>query len=677
MDSKKTRKSSSLYNKIAISSIIISILSLIIIGGLISFPSLTPRCTTCFYHFNLDYRLGLEETEDRIIRESYHELLKLYERHPNWAFTIECQAELMLSIYKNPEYQEIEELTNKLLERKQMELMCVLQFSQLYYAYPADAFDLNLKHANETLKDLGLLQKRSNCILFQEGQYAPGLVKALNSPHTSNVDTVLVSLQQVKGYHNPTQNYEDYPVYSLRDEDSGKSIKILKYDYFPKREAGFLHTWNYLYDAELAFEDEEAEEEFTVSQEKVRAFEEEMLMLEKEGNKFFTCSEWVEHCESVGAIGDLDYYIPESNWNTAEYNSSYIWMANNKGSCDDGEMLANNYRCRQIIFTTETVYEKYRNLLPPRTQNSIEEKFYEAERLWLQATCTDSTGLTPRYYERIKAEENVLRAQKLCAQIMQILANNINILNVNRVQVDLKSKEIYTSESNFISLLQFEKGGIPVSKLPLNIKVSMINERVDVDYGLDPSISLLKYSSSDELTLLDTFQVYRIDYLFIGTKDWANDSIKKISIKFTFKNDENNFNNIYYCPSLLESEIERLYHDFYDSKPLYIFLPLSNGLIFIPTSENHEKGIALIKDINKRHTSWLWEKNGLEILETNGLHLDAHHRVYLLENVSLGRAVKFANRINVNPPWIISKDVSLIQGNQVYKEYARMENKDK
>ncbi|MHA1844851.1 MAG: hypothetical protein ACTSWE_11375 [Promethearchaeota archaeon] len=27
---------------------------------------------------------------------------------------------------------------------------------------------------------------------------------------------------------------------------------------FPRREAGYFHTWNYLYDAELAFKTEEA-----------------------------------------------------------------------------------------------------------------------------------------------------------------------------------------------------------------------------------------------------------------------------------------------------------------------------------------------------------------------------------------------------------------------------------
>ncbi|MHA1805181.1 MAG: hypothetical protein ACTSU4_11755, partial [Promethearchaeota archaeon] len=68
----KRKKNHELFRSIALSSIILSILNLIIVGSMGGVPSLLPRCTTLFYHFNIDYRLGLEEVEDRIIREPYH-----------------------------------------------------------------------------------------------------------------------------------------------------------------------------------------------------------------------------------------------------------------------------------------------------------------------------------------------------------------------------------------------------------------------------------------------------------------------------------------------------------------------------------------------------------------------------------------------------------------------------
>ncbi len=667
-------KENTLYKSIVVSSIVISVISLGIIGFLGHFIWIGPRCTTCFFHFNIDYRLGDKEVEDRIIREPYFRLLKLYEKHPNWDFTVECQAEMILQIYNNKEYEEIEKLTDKLLERNQMELMCVLQFSQLFYAYPSDVFELNLKHANETLKTAGILNKRSNCILFQEGQYAYGLGTLLNSPYAGNVDTVLVSAQQIKDFQRSGYSGGNYPVYMLKNYETGKTIKLLQYDYLPQWEAGYFHSWNYLFDAELAFEDEDADEEFTVSEEKIKAYEQELLMLERQGNVFFTCSEWVAHCKRKNAIGSLDYYMPECNWTPTNYNSSYTWAANNKGSADDGEILANNYRCRQIILATRIIYEKYKRYLGTGNKTLIEARLKNAERLWLQATCSDSTGLTPRALERITAEGNVLSAQKKCAQILQIIAENVATVNVSRLQVDLKTKKIYKNSSNFISLVRIAKSGLTLADLPVN--VDLFSNFNDNDY-LDPhfSVSLVNYDSLDATIDRESFNLFKLDVIFEGTHDWADDSIHSICVKFSLENKENAFREIVYSPSLLESETKRMIRDDYIHDPLYIFLPLSNGMIFIPNKGTNSRGIAIVKDVTVRHTCWLWEMDHVEILETNGLHLDAHHRVYILENVTIDRALNFANRINVHPPWIVSKDASLIQGNEVYNDYEKMKNK--
>ena len=83
----------------------------------------------------------------------------------------------------------------------------------------------------------------------------------------------------------------------------------------------------------------------------------------------------------------------------------------------------------------------------------------------------------------------------------------------------------------------------------------------------------------------------------------------------------------------------------------------------------------IVKNVTKRHTSWLWEDNYIKVIETEGLHLDAHHQFYIMENVTLDQALSFANRINLYPPWIVSKNVSLIQGNEVYQAYDQMLNK--
>jgi len=663
-----------IYKNIAISSITINIIIIGIVGYLGSFLWFGPRCTTCFFHFNLDYRLGVEEVEERIIREPYYKLLKLYEKHPNWGFTVECQAEMILRIFNNSEYEEIKNLTIKLLNRKQMELLCALQYSELFYVYPADVFELNLRYANQTLKDLGLLEKRSNCILFQEGQYAYGLATLLNSAYADNIDTVLASAQQIKGFRYLGYNEGDYPVFILNNIETGKSIKVLQYDYLPKWEAGYLHSWIYLYDGELAFEDEDAELEFMVSEEKLRAYEEELMLLEREGNKFFTCSDWVAHCEDRDKIGTLNYYIPECNWANTEYNSSYTWAAKNSDSTDDGEMLANNYRCRQIIYATRIIYEQYKNFIGIENRTIIEKKFESAEKLWLQATCSDSTGVGPDPIERITAELNVLIAQKNCSQVLQIIADNIMELNVTQIQVDLSTQMILNNTTDFISLIYPLNNDLTLSSLPIN---AILTSNVDNNYNLEPNVSVssIRYNSSDASTSSEVLNLFQLDVIFEGTHDWLNDSIRSISIQFEFKEQARNFQKIVYSPTLIEDNTKCIERTNYRHDPLYIFLPLSNGLLFIPNESSSIIGTMIVKNVTRRHTSWLWEDNYIKVIETEGIHLDAHHQFFIMENVSLDQALRFANRINLYPPWIVSKNVTLIQGNEAYQAYDQMLNK--
>jgi len=660
-----------LAKRAGISAVIIGIISLGILGYFIRLYWIGPRCTTCFFHFNIDYRLGDEEVEDTIIREPYYKLLKMYERHPKWDFTIECQAAMIERIYENDEYEEIAELTDNLIERGQMELICGIQYSQLFYMYPADVLVLNLKYANQTLDEYGLLKKRSRALLFQEGQYGYGLATIMNNKWAGNIDTVLVSHQQIADFQRYNYLGKDYPVYELTNTETGKSINLLQYDYLPKWEAGYMHSWNFLLDAELGFEKKNAEKEFMVDDKKIAAYEQYLIMLELEGNQFMTCSDWISHCEKVDAVGKLNYYIPECNWGTTQYNSSYIWAANNGDSTDDGEMLANNYRCRQIIMATREVYKQFKND-PGMTSNNrsqIKNIFEVAEKLWLQATCTDSTGIGPDATERITAEGNIFSAEKKCAQILEIIANQVPQLNVSRIQVDLQTNSIYNNTNNFISLIKV-LGPLSINDLPLDIDISS-----KIEGGGDAitqiEVSKVEYNSSDSND--DVFNLTRLDVTFEGTHDWADDSIHKISIKFSI--DDWNVREIVYSPSLLENYTKRIWRYDYMYDPVYVFLPLSNGLLFLPDDYTGFQGIAIIKNITCRHTSWLWEYYYIEVLEDEGLHMDAHHQFYIMEDVSLETALNFANRINVSPPWVVSQNTSLIQGNEVYDMYVQMKNK--
>ena len=165
-----------------------------------------------------------------------------------------------------------------------------------------------------------------------------------------------------------------------------------------------------------------------------------------------------------------------------------------------------------------------------------------------------------------------------------------------------------------------------------------------------------------------------MDVIFNGTQDWDDSSIRKIGIKFSISG--RSVKEIVYSPTLLENYTKRIWRYNYQYDPIYLYLPLSNGLLFLPDEYTGFRGIAIIKNVTRRHTTWLWEYWNLEVLETDGLHMDAHHQFYIIEDIEWERALDLANRINVYPPWIVSKNVSLIQGNEVYDTYLTMKNKN-
>ncbi|MFX1571862.1 MAG: hypothetical protein ACFFB0_03860 [Promethearchaeota archaeon] len=665
-------KRNKFYKHIAISALIVGFISVGIMTYAVRLFWIGPRCTTNFYHFNIDYRLGSEEVEETIIREPYFKLLSIYEKHPKWKFTIECQAELIYRVFNEVQFKEIKDLSLELINHGQMELICGIQFSQLIYMYPADVFELNLEYANKTLDAAGILDKRSRCILFQEGQFCYGLATLLNSKWTSNIDTVLASTQQIRDFRFPGYSGADSPVFDLINTGTGKKINVLQYDYLPKWEAGYMHSWCFELDAELALEVNNWEKkglpEFFVDDKKVKAYEEELVMLEMEGNKFMTCTEWVNHCESKGAVKKLDYYIPECNWGTTRYNSSYIWAANNGDSADDGIILANNYRCRNIIIATKGILNQYYDLLDIANQTIITEKLQMAEKLWLQATCTDSTGIGPDPLERHTAMANIITAEKNCSQILTILADNFNEIDVNLLQYDLKTEEFFTDIKNFKCLITVLDSDLSLNDLPINVVYS---SRVD-NGVLNPEIlvSRVKFNSSDLLNRV--FNLTRLDISFNGTYDWLDDSIRRISIKFKYPNRD--FEEIGYSPSLLENYLKRLHRDDYKYHPVYIFLPLSNGLLFIPSEPGGKVGIAIVKNVTARHTSWLWQKDYVEVYEDEGLHMMAHHQFYIMNNVSLDTALAFATRINIYPTWIVSRDFIKMQGFDIFLEYNETVN---
>ena len=227
---------------------------------------------------------------------------------------------------------------------------------------------------------------------------------------------------------------------------------------------------------------------------------------------------------------------------------------------------------------------------------------------------------------------------------------------------------IFNNTADFISLITYNNL-LTINDLP--IQVSTNNQG-----GSDPKVivSNVTYNSADSAISNETYDVFQLDVTFNGTHDWKDRSIKKLGIQFRLPG--RSVKEIVYCPSLLEDvATKRLWRYNYQYDPVYIYLPLSNGLLFLPDQYTGSRGIAIVKNVTQRHTSWLWEYSYLEVLEDEGLCMDAHHQFFIIDDINIDDAVKFANRINFSPPWIVSQNVNLTQGHEVYDMYLNMSNR--
>jgi len=620
---------------------------------------ITPRAITSFFHFNIQYRAGRTEIGDNIIEEPYYKLLQMYDRHPTWNFSFELQAAMIERMMEKPEYEVILNLTRKLNQRGQLEIICGVYSSQLVHPYPQTAMQWEFKHTYKILEAANLT--RSRVLLCQEGQMDLGFANILNSNWSTGIDTLLVSWQQIQVFAPPGYQDPHAPVYVSSNVVPGKQVNLLVYDYLPRMEAGYMHSNAYLGDAEIAVEQEDAAVEFDVDEDRLRAFENQWSMLEREGCQFFTMEQWLRHCETAGAARSLDFYIPETHWAPVDYNSSHKWMGKNEGSSDDGEMIANNRRGYFTVQATRTMYNYYRSQLSLSNRTVIKDLLESAEKFVLLAMVTDTTGLTPRGYERIYGETNVHNAMINCSDAISIIISEIPGLNFSSTfQVDLRKKTVENNTGNFKHATL--NGQLTRSDLPLSIETYTAPNIS----AYAPTISVTNYT-------FEGFDYKSLDVSFPGTWDWLSDQPSELCLKLNV-----DASNIVYCPSLTDSLnlTVNMSRSDYLTHPVYVFLPLSNGLVFIPETPSSNVGMAIINNCSSRHTTLLWEQDYLKYWETDGIHLNASYQILFLEDIQLSDAVNFAQRVNNEPLWVISDNITKMAGYGAYQLYGLCANAD-
>ncbi len=615
-----------------------------------------PRATNCFFHFNFQYLAGNEATEKIIIEEPYFKLLQMLDKHPSWNFTVELQAVMIERILNTPEYEDILNLTRKLNERGQMEIICALYSAQLIHPYPQEAVEWSFKHAYQIMEAANLT--RSRVLLCQEGQVDMGIVNILNSNWSSGIDTLIVPWQVIHGFaplgHTPPAS----PIYVVDNLVPTKSMYFIVYDYLPRVEADFMHSWTFCMDGELAFQDPDAEERFAVDDARLRSFEKQWAQLERLGNRFYTVEQWVDYCVTRGSVKTLDFYIPETHWGPTKYNSSQVWMGLNK-NCDDGEMIANNRRGFFTVQATEILYNSFIDRISTANRSTIENLLNHAEKSVVLAMASDTTGINPAWYERYYGELQVYQAIENCSTAISILISEIPGLNVNSTfQVDLLTRAIENNTNNFKSPTIHNM--LSLSALPISIQTKTT-----------PTAPSYTPISSLQNTSFEGMFYKSLYITFPGTWNWTINQPTQIEIVFNLTS-----SSITYCPSLTDSAnlTQNISRSNYASDPIHIYLPISNGLIFLPETPHSTTGLAIINNCSSRHTSINLENDYFRFIEIGGIHMNATYHLLLLEDIELHEAVTFAQRVNNKPLWCVSDNISNISGYSVYDTYKQVAN---
>lgn len=611
-----------------------------------------PQVTTMFLHYNLQYRAGNITVENTILNESIREMVKIMDGHEKWKYTIEVQAYAIERLLNEPnQFPGILEMIQRQVNRQQLELICGVYSSQILNAYPGDPLIYSMSLTKQILSQANLT--RSRVILFQEGQYAPGLAYYLNQSDWSDIDTVILSGQQIDDFWPTWQEKPSTTIPLYVSKLGNKEHYILRYDYVPRVEAGRYHGWIFWSDGELALEyadDPPNGKEFSVDPERVKNFEAHFADLERRGNIFMTIEEWMEYCLANGYIMDLDHYQPSTHWGPTKYDTCYIWYGNGNGNVDDGDMLADNYRGRNVLAATLQLNNSYYNQLSSPNQITVNKLLNQAMRSLINAMVTDTTGITPNTLEREYGYNNIRTVFLNCSSVVKIYCENIGELaGIQQIQMNLADKTNNTSPIKLISYTSANKSLDTLNELlPFTFQATTTGDA--------PSISVRNASvfGTDLLELAVNFP---------GTNNW---SIRNDHIAVNFLGD---LSSLIYCPPLAEDltiQINR--SDYLSEDLLNMHLPISNGLLFVPAAENSNTGYAIIHNASQYHLAPRWTTTKLSYM-TGPISIPAPMQFFIIPNISLTQAQNVANRINNKVTWTIGTNATLMQGFEYLEFY--------
>ncbi len=656
-------------------SVLVSIVTLSIFGGIGIFYLWQPKASTCYYHFNIQYKAGNEATYDNIIYSMAH-IIWMYGNHTTWRYTIETQ--FMTLEYMHDKFPDVFEALRSQNRNGQLELI-VPQYSSAWHPpYPLKTFIDSINYTQARMRELGLIPSR--LILLQEGQWLPGFVEIGD---VGNFEAFIAHREQIS-YMN---YYPDAPV--LEWTWNGKTKHVIINPRLPRTEAGVYHFQIYAADGELLNTgdievDVGPAEHFAFNEKKQKNHEDHLLQLERMGVKFLRMDEMYRLCVERGHVEKMNKFIPEVEWVPAQYDQYFTWMGNGQGWTDDGSFLARVYwtmnyvRAVELIlkdaFNSGIVSNSQYTLWGMNRINGVDGILLNASKKVWEAQVSDTTGITPNEFEVWYGFNRTFEAYTLAKGVLDAIRGLPGTVD--------KNYSVQFQVNPFINSIEFNSSKFINDSL---ISSSSILE-IETSFGMRVQISQkdtfskhahLNYTTKVEKRKYDTkdwnVEYYALTCEFYGkfNKSWAHtnadfvymqkertpsiwdykladieasDSGNDISIRFT-----DNWTSALYSPSLSENTTVMLNRtDYYQYKEgssyeWLCLLAMCNGFLYNP-----QKGYGIVKNCSINHLPATWRQDSVTFRESKVKYNSV--REYFIVSGSYDEVLRFANQINAYKP---------------------------
>nr|MDO8109025.1 hypothetical protein [Candidatus Sigynarchaeota archaeon] len=639
-----------------------------------------PLVSTCHYHFNVQYRAGNEQAMFEVVNNSLYPLLQMYSRHPTWKANIEFQG-LLLEVM-NATLPACMTMLRLLVRRDQIQLIVVQYSDALAIAYPYIDFYKSILYARQLLQDLDLVNATdtdgvSRAVLLQEGQFMLGTSRLVHdfrySGSGSPVYDTFLTTRESLSYFGVRSNAPIY-TYSI----GGEQMYVLPY-WIPSVEAGVMHHVLWFQDGENLNSGEGQTWEagglenltgqyFPFNPQRQANHEEQLMDLERQGNRFMTLDEWVAFLLERSEAFPLGRYVPETHWAVFRYRSSFIWMGETAGGSyyDDSEINANNYKTHQILLATEALLDYGRAVNPANITGPFLVNLRSIlDRAWLdlaEAEVTDSTGLQPREFEGQQAINHTRFAVANATWVQASIINATTALQ-NIVFVSGNPIQIGALANGTVMYMALSTAGF-TNFTAIGAATYADLAPVTIDTRNNGSIQLTRGKvESSNYSALNGQEYISIKVPFPRTNGTS------LSEKWSYIAFNGDFSSIQYSPSLWENLTVTLNRTDYnpdnidefgdwdsrmDIDNFQIYLPLANGLLYSANG-----GYAIVKNCSSSHVTMRWKADKVRFLQTetrSALNPAGETWEYfLLKNVTVATALGFANLVNTNVPYTIKE----------------------